>query len=112
MPRRKGHGVRTIAVIPTLCAALMVSACGSSATHETGQQLFAQNCGRCHTLAAARTGGTVGPDLDRLFAGKPATAIESVVRHQIATGGGGMPSGIVSDGAAAKIATYVASVIR
>jgi mono/diheme cytochrome c family protein len=31
-----------------------------------GAQVFANNgCGGCHTLAAAKTGGTTGPDLDK-----------------------------------------------
>jgi mono/diheme cytochrome c family protein len=29
-----------------------------------GKDLFANNCGACHTLAAAGTDGVVGPDLD------------------------------------------------
>ncbi len=31
-----------------------------------GKPLFIQNCGGCHTLAAAGTSGTVGPNLDTL----------------------------------------------
>ncbi len=36
-----------------------------------GAQVFASNgCGGCHTLAAAKSGGTVGPDLDEVLPGQ------------------------------------------
>lgn len=36
-----------------------------------GAQVFANNgCGGCHTLAAAKAGGTVGPDLDEVLPGQ------------------------------------------
>jgi cytochrome c len=34
---------------------------------ERGKELFATNCGACHTLAAAGTDGVVGPNLDELL---------------------------------------------
>jgi cytochrome c oxidase subunit 2 len=40
---------------------------GSTAT-ATAAALFKTSCGGCHTLAAAGTNGTVGPDLDKLAA--------------------------------------------
>jgi cytochrome c553 len=52
-----------------------------------GKQVFASaGCGGCHTLKAAGSSGTVGPDLDQL---KPAAAR---VAHQVEVGGGPMPS--------------------
>ena len=33
----------------------------------TRKELFANNCGTCHTLAAAGTDGVVGPNLDELL---------------------------------------------
>jgi cbb3-type cytochrome c oxidase subunit III len=51
-----------------------------------GKSIFATNCGSCHTLKAAGTTGTVGPNLDQL---KPALAI---VQHQVEVGGGVMPA--------------------
>ena len=53
-------------------AALLVAGCGyggvaNSAQHPdtgNGQQLFTANCAACHTLAAAGTTGTIGPNLD------------------------------------------------
>jgi len=41
-----------------------------------GAQVFANNgCGGCHTLAAANSGGTVGPDLDEVLNGQSAAMI-------------------------------------
>src|SRR5687767_12069640 len=34
---------------------------------EEAKDLFAANCGTCHTLAAAGTDGIVGPDLDEIL---------------------------------------------
>ena len=46
-----------------------------------GAQVFANNgCGGCHTLAAAKSGGTVGPNLDESLAGQSAAMVhESIV---------------------------------
>ena len=46
-----------------------------------GGQVFGQNgCGSCHTLKAAGTTGTVGPDLDKVLAGmSPAQVKQSIV---------------------------------
>ena len=41
---------------------------GLTASQQTGQDLFATNCGTCHALAAAGTDGNFGPDLDSLLA--------------------------------------------
>jgi len=51
-----------------------------------GAKLFAsEGCGGCHTMAAAKSTGTVGPNLDDL---KP--AFDKVV-SQVTNGGGAMP---------------------
>jgi outer membrane protein assembly factor BamB/mono/diheme cytochrome c family protein len=55
-------------------------------TLAAGEEAFDTTCGSCHTLAAAGTGGTVGPDLDEL---KPDQAL---VEKQVTNGGGGMPA--------------------
>ncbi|HEX6228893.1 MAG TPA: c-type cytochrome [Solirubrobacterales bacterium] len=46
-----------------------------------GAQVFAANgCGGCHTLAAAESGGTTGPNLDEVLPGQTAAMIrESIV---------------------------------
>jgi cytochrome c6 len=52
-----------------------------------GKQVFASaGCGGCHTLKAAASSGTVGPNLDEL---KPDA---TRVAHQVEVGGGPMPS--------------------
>ncbi len=37
---------------------------------ESGMTIFTAQCASCHTLAAAKATGTVGPDLDTVLAGK------------------------------------------
>ena len=52
-----------------------------------GAAVFASaGCGGCHTLAAARSSGNVGPNLDDL---QPDFA---TVQSQVENGGGGMPA--------------------
>lgn len=55
-------------------------------TLAAGEGTFDQTCSSCHTLAAAGSSGTVGPDLDEL---KPSQAL---VEKQVTNGGGGMPA--------------------
>ena len=68
-----------------------------------GAAVFASNCGTCHTLAAAGSDGTTGPNLDDL---KPD---EDTVEAQVRSGGGGMPAfeGQLSDAEIEAVATYV-----
>jgi cbb3-type cytochrome c oxidase subunit III len=70
-----------------------------------GEAIFKANCSSCHTLAAAGSTGTVGPNLDQL---KPAMAI--VVR-QVTNGGAVMPAfkGKLSDAQIQAVAKYVSS---
>jgi cytochrome c6 len=51
-----------------------------------GKPIFLSNCGTCHVLAAAKTTGTVGPNLDSL---KPDYR---AVTAQVTNGGAVMPS--------------------
>lgn len=45
-----------------------------------GAQVFANNgCGTCHTLAAAKTGGVTGPDLDGALPGQSAAMIHKSI---------------------------------
>ena len=69
-----------------------------------GAAVFASSCGTCHTLAAAGSDGTTGPNLDDL---KPD---EETVEEQVRSGGGGMPAfeGQLSDDEIEAVATYVA----
>jgi mono/diheme cytochrome c family protein len=84
-----------------VAAALLVAGCGTGGAAsagqqpdtQSGQQLFTQNCGACHTLQAAGTNSTIGPNLDNAFAeavseGYPQSSIENVVLDQIRLGSG------------------------
>jgi mono/diheme cytochrome c family protein len=75
-------------------------------TVAAGRVVFKANCGTCHTLADAKTGGTVGPNLDKL---KPSMKI---VVKQVTNGGGGMPSfsGRLSKTKIQAVAKYVSTV--
>ena len=49
--------------------ALLAAACGTGGIDKggdvsAGQKVFVKTCGSCHTLAAAGTSGTIGPNLD------------------------------------------------
>jgi cbb3-type cytochrome c oxidase subunit III len=70
-----------------------------------GEAIFKANCSSCHTLAAAGSTGTVGPNLDQL---KPAMG---VVVHQVTNGGSIMPAfkGKLSAAQIQAVAKYVSS---
>jgi cytochrome c6 len=70
-----------------------------------GKAVFADTCGGCHTLSAAGTSGTTGPNLDGVSL--DAGAIESIV----CDGRGGMPAlgDQLSDDEIAAVADFVAS---
>jgi cbb3-type cytochrome c oxidase subunit III len=120
-------------------AALLAAGCGYGGAAnaggqrpdtQSGQQLFTQSCGSCHTLSAAGTSGTIGPNLDNAFAadvqeGYPQSVIENVVLDQIRLGSGPiatyttskkftpqtpMPANILEGQDARDVAAYVASV--
>jgi mono/diheme cytochrome c family protein len=84
-----------------IAAALLVAGCGTGGVASAGQRpdltngetLFKSTCAACHTLSAAGTSGTIGPNLDNAFAasvkeGIPQSAIENVVLDQIRLGSG------------------------
>jgi mono/diheme cytochrome c family protein len=76
----------------------------TGAAAANGKAVFTANCGSCHTLDAAGTTGSVGPNLDHL---KPD---EATVESQVRNGGGGMPAfqGRLSDAQIKAVAHYVA----
>jgi mono/diheme cytochrome c family protein len=51
-----------------------------------GASVFSAQCASCHTLAASKSTGWIGPNLDKL---KPS---EAAVEYQVSHGGGGMPN--------------------
>lgn len=71
---------------------------------QDGRTIFGQYCGACHTLSAAGTGGTVGPNLD-----EKRPSFDRVVK-QLNDGDVGMPSfaGVLSEQQIAAVATFVA----
>ena len=70
-----------------------------------GKTIFTSECASCHTLKAAGTSGTIGPNLDQL---KPS---QSVVEHQVEVGGGVMPAfkGKLSAAQITAVAKFVSS---
>jgi len=69
-----------------------------------GDQLFAANCAGCHTLAAARASGTVGPNLDQA---RP--SLDETV-EVVTNGRGAMPpfGGRLSDEQIQNVSQFVA----
>jgi hypothetical protein len=73
---------------------LAAAGCGAvsrvtSGNPAQGRSLFIAKCGSCHTLAQAKTQGTIGPNLDDAFAaskdqGFGVSTVVDVVRGQIA----------------------------
>jgi cytochrome c551 len=91
-----------------LAVPLAIAGCGGSSSGGSsagaapdGKSLFAGKCGSCHTLQAAGTNGSFGPNLDQL---KPSKA---VVLTTIKQGPGPMPAGLYKGADADKVATFV-----
>jgi cbb3-type cytochrome c oxidase subunit III len=118
--------------LPLLGAVLVLAGCGTGGVEtaagdqNNGKQLFTAQCGGCHTLAAAGSTGTIGPDLDYAFAqarseGYKETAILNIVHEQIkypgqfATGSkvgelqSNMPANLVTGQDAVDVASFVAA---
>jgi cbb3-type cytochrome c oxidase subunit III len=112
-------------------AAALLAGCGAGGLvtggdKAAGKKLFVTKCGGCHTLAAAGTSGTVGPNLDDSFAearkeGFKESAIADIVAGQIrepgqyATGQGegrltaNMPANLVHGQDLDSVAAFVAA---
>jgi mono/diheme cytochrome c family protein len=61
-----------------------------------GAQVFANSgCGSCHTLAAANSGGTTGPDLDEVLPGQSEAEIEESIVDPEAKIEQGYPKGVM-----------------
>ena len=80
------------------------------------QDMFATNCGTCHTLAAAGTDGVVGPNLDQLLVPSGTNTAElydgnaSRVLNAVQCGiSGRMPKGILEEEEARQVAQFVAA---
>jgi len=103
-------------------ALIVVSLGGCAIKHPTanlvtGKQLFATNCGSCHTLSHANTTGDVGPNLDDAFRqdradGVKSASIEGLIDYwiQYPNTEGRMPAMLVKGQDAQDVAAYVAAV--
>jgi mono/diheme cytochrome c family protein len=95
--------------LAVVLVALIAAGCGGDEEEPApagggdAKQLFSDNCGSCHTLAAAGASGKVGPDLDQVQPGP------DLVKTQVENGGGGMPAfkGKLTDAQIQSIADYV-----
>jgi mono/diheme cytochrome c family protein len=77
---------------------------GGAAGASDPESLFNANCASCHTLAAAGSTGTIGPNLDQ-------TTLEvAAIEQQIRRGGGGMPAfeGTLPDRQIEALARFIA----
>jgi cbb3-type cytochrome c oxidase subunit III len=104
-----------------LGALALLAGCGtggkasSSGVDQTnGQKLFQAKCGGCHTLAAAGTSGTSGPNLDEAFGpsrkqGFKQSTIQNVVLDQIRLASAPMPKNLVTGQDAQDVAAFVAA---
>ena len=85
---------RVVGVLALAVAMLAAAGCGAvkhitSGNPAQGKSVFVAKCGSCHTLADAKTQGTIGPNLDYAFQsdkqqGFHVSTIIDVVRGQIA----------------------------
>ena len=75
---------------------------------EKGKELFRNTCASCHTLRAVNARGVTGPDLDSLAPLDKQRVLNAIRRG--GTGQGRMPSGLLQDGDADAVATYVSKV--
>ncbi len=80
------------------------------------KDVFANNCGTCHTLAAAGTDGVVGPNLDQLLVPSGTNSSQlydgNTTRVMLAVScgiGGRMPRGILEAEEAKQVASFVAN---
>ncbi len=82
-----------------------------AASDQEAKELFATNCGACHTLARAGTFGVVGPNLDELLGDGTPEGNEPRVMSAIENGvAGRMPAGILQGVQAEEVSDFVARV--
>jgi mono/diheme cytochrome c family protein len=77
-------------------------------TEDEGKRLFWRTCASCHNLDAVNARGVTGPDLDEI-----GQVSKSRILNAIKNGGTGqkrMPAGLLDEGDADAVATYVAKV--
>jgi cbb3-type cytochrome c oxidase subunit III len=125
---------RLSAAVGGVAVVLLLSACGTGgsvvgkpADKENGRKVFQDTCAGCHTLAAAGSTATIGPNLDASFAearseGFKESAILDIVHDQIKFPGqypvsqtnpdylkANMPANLVTGQDAIDVSAYVAA---
>ena len=75
---------------------------------QKGKELFRHTCATCHTLGAVDARGVTGPNLDQLGQVDKKRVLNAI--HKGGTGQGRMPQGLLEDGDADAVASYVAKV--
>lgn len=80
-----------------------------------GRELFAHTCGGCHTLAAVKAVGRIGPNLDVLVPNVPTyeqrrAFVLSTILEGPALGKGNMPAELFVGKEAEDVAAFVAAV--
>ena len=116
---------RALVLIALLLVAVAASGCGAvgrvtSGDVSNGKRLFSASakpsepsCASCHTLADAKSQGTVGPNLDDAFSsdktqGFSEQTLRDVVRGQIAYPEAPMPANLYRGQDAKDVSAYVA----
>ena len=120
-----------MAVLAAGCGGAGAGGLSTGGDTARGEELFKQQCGGCHTLAAAGTAGVIGPNLDDAFSadreqGFDQSSIQQVVAGQIqyppegrvnaegvyvtSAGDPAMPPDLVTGDDVDSVAAYVASV--
>jgi mono/diheme cytochrome c family protein len=87
-----------------------------TAEQQAGRELFAHSCAVCHTLAATKSVGRIGPDLDARVgddistaAGRKALVLNAIAEGR-ARGLGQMPALLYQGKEAEEVASFVAAV--
>lgn len=97
-------------------ASVAVGGLHLNAQQERGRELFARSCAVCHTLAATKSVGRIGPNLDvrvgadiSTAAGRKALVLSAIIEGR-ARGLGQMPAGLYQGKEAEEVADFVAAV--
>jgi mono/diheme cytochrome c family protein len=97
-------------------ASVTVGGLQLTAEQQRGRVLFAHSCAVCHSLAAVRSVGRIGPNLDVRVGDDISTAagrkalVESAIAEGRARGLGQMPAGLYQGKEAEQVASFVAAV--
>jgi mono/diheme cytochrome c family protein len=97
-------------------ASVAVGGLHLNAQQERGRELFARSCAVCHTLAATKSVGRIGPNLDvrvgadiSTAAGRKALVLSAITEGR-ARGLGQMPAMLYQGKEAEEVADFVAAV--